>query len=150
MTDYEKEIIKSIKEMGVFRTPFKPLEVSAVVAVAIKALEQRMSQTSTPGRWGSSMTNEQHIENLKKLKSFHNGAYGESIQEAIKAMRKDIPKMAVKDFRHPRDGMGYTYHDWICPACGAFIAYEPEGEGKTLAGRCRRCGQLIGGTDDNS
>ena len=46
MTDYEKEIIKSIKEMGVLRTPFKPLEVSAVVAVAIKALEQRKT-----GRW---------------------------------------------------------------------------------------------------
>lgn len=34
------------------------------------------------------MTNEQHIENLKKLKSFHNGAYGDSIRAAIEALEQ--------------------------------------------------------------
>lgn len=35
------------------------------------------------------MTNEQHIENLKKLKSFHNGSYGADIDRAIKALEQD-------------------------------------------------------------
>ena len=35
------------------------------------------------------MTNEQHIENLKKLKSFHNGSYGASINAAIKALEHE-------------------------------------------------------------
>lgn len=35
------------------------------------------------------MTNEQHIENLKKLRSFHNGAYGESVNAAIKALEQE-------------------------------------------------------------
>ena len=34
------------------------------------------------------MTNEQHIENLKKLKSFHNGSYGADIDRAIKALKQ--------------------------------------------------------------
>ena len=35
------------------------------------------------------MTNEQHIENLKKLKSFHNGSYGADIDRAIKALEQE-------------------------------------------------------------
>ena len=35
------------------------------------------------------MTNEQHIENLKKLKSFHNGSYGESVNAGIKALEHE-------------------------------------------------------------
>ena len=34
------------------------------------------------------MTIEKHIEQLKKLKSFHNGSYGASINFAIDTMRK--------------------------------------------------------------
>ena len=34
------------------------------------------------------MTNEQHIENLKKLKSFHNGSYGADIDRAIEALEQ--------------------------------------------------------------
>ena len=32
------------------------------------------------------MTNEEHIEQLKKLRSFHNGSYGRSINKAIEAL----------------------------------------------------------------
>lgn len=35
------------------------------------------------------MTNEQHIENLKKLKSFHNGSYGAAINAAINALKHE-------------------------------------------------------------
>lgn len=35
------------------------------------------------------MTNERHIENLKKLKSFHNGSYGESVNAGIKALEHE-------------------------------------------------------------
>ena len=39
ITDQEKEIIKGIKEMGVFRTPYKASDVSSVVVKAIKTYE---------------------------------------------------------------------------------------------------------------
>ena len=35
------------------------------------------------------MTNEEHIEQLKKLRSFHNGSYGRSINKAIKALEQE-------------------------------------------------------------
>ena len=39
------------------------------------------------------MTNEEHIEQLKKLRSFHNGSYGRSINKAIEALnqQKETP-----------------------------------------------------------
>ena len=33
--------------------------------------------------------NKQHIKNLKKLKSFHNGSYGADINRAIKALEQE-------------------------------------------------------------
>lgn len=41
----------------------------------------------------------------------------------------------------PRYGMGYEYHDWICPTCGIRVAYEPDTEG--IPKRCKNCGQLF-------
>ena len=35
------------------------------------------------------MTNEEHIEQLKKLRSFHNGSYGRSINKAIDALEQE-------------------------------------------------------------
>ena len=35
------------------------------------------------------MTNEEHIEQLKKLRSFHNGSYGRSINKAIEALNEE-------------------------------------------------------------
>ena len=34
------------------------------------------------------MTREEHIEQLKKLRSFHNGSYGRSINKAIEALNQ--------------------------------------------------------------
>jgi hypothetical protein len=45
------------------------------------------------------MTNEQHIENLKKLRSFHNGAYGESVNAAIKALEEKKIKPCTEEYR---------------------------------------------------
>ena len=35
------------------------------------------------------MTNEEHIEQLKKIRSFHNGSYGRSINKAIEALKQE-------------------------------------------------------------
>ena len=35
------------------------------------------------------MTNKEHIEQLKKLRSFHNGSYGRSINKAIEALEQE-------------------------------------------------------------
>lgn len=43
------------------------------------------------------MTIEQHIENLKKLKSFHNGSYGESINAGIKALEQQNTGHWIED-----------------------------------------------------
>lgn len=66
------------------------------------------------------MTNEQHIENLKKLKSFHNGSYGADIDRAIKALEQE-PKTG--HWRH-YEGMlicsecGTEFYDDIMEYCG--------------------------------
>lgn len=53
------------------------------------------------------MSIEKHIEQLKKLKTFHNGSYGASINFAIDTMRKyqQIEKILNKDLEeyHPLD-----------------------------------------------
>ena len=41
------------------------------------------------------MTNEEHIEQLKKLRSFHNGSYGRSINKAIDALEQEPSTDAV-------------------------------------------------------
>lgn len=48
------------------------------------------------------MTREEHIEQLKKLRSFHNGSYGRSINKAIKALEQEpstdaVSRQAVKE-----------------------------------------------------
>lgn len=57
---------------------------------------------------------------------------------AVEAMKKQIPVKPVKS-KEPRYGMGYVYHDWVCPSCGEFLAPEPA---KTGSHHCR-CGQVI-------
>ena len=56
------------------------------------------------------MTIEKHIENLKKLKSFHNGSYGESINAAVKALEE--PKTG-----HWIDDVRLGYHVSVCSNC---------------------------------
>lgn len=75
--------------------------------------------------------NEQHIENLKKLKSFHNGSYGASVNAAIKALKQE-PKtghwIAVEN--EEMETIGYYCSECdlpmetenqtrFCPNCGA-------------------------------
>ena len=62
----------------------------------------------------------------------------ESFGMAIDALEKQIPVKPVKS-KEERYGMGYVYHDWICPTCGRFLAYEPE---KSGCHHCK-CGQAI-------
>ena len=61
------------------------------------------------------MTIDEHIAQLKKLKSFHNGSYGASINFAIETMRKyqkiehilkaEIPYKLVEIEKVVKDGM---------------------------------------------
>ena len=62
----------------------------------------------------------------------------EAFDMAVDAMKKQIPVKPVKS-KDPRYGMGYVYHDWVCPSCGKFLAYEPEESG---CHHCK-CGQAI-------
>ena len=41
--------------------------------------------------------NKQHIKNLKKLKSFHNGSYGADIDRAIKALEQEPKWIPVSE-----------------------------------------------------
>ena len=58
-----------------------------------------------------------------------------SYQMAINALEKQIPVKPVKS-KEERYGMGYVYHDWICPSCGRFLAPEPTQTGNH---RCYSC-----------
>ena len=84
------------------------------------------------------MTNEEHIEQLKKLRSFHNGSYGRSIYKAIEALNqqkeghwivqedntsfvKQIPRRWVEC---SVCGWSFSYdriHDKYCSKCGAHM-----------------------------
>lgn len=55
------------------------------------------------------MTNEEHIEQLKKLRSFHNGSYGRSINKAIEALKQidEIKKIISADVYIQEDVLRY-------------------------------------------
>lgn len=55
----------------------------------------------------------------------------------------DILNVAKTPFQsvEPRCGMGYEYHDWHCPNCRRFLAYEPAWD--KLPKRCPECGQKL-------
>ena len=57
------------------------------------------------------MTREEHIEQLKKLRSFHNGSYGRSINKAIEALEQE-PKI-------PCDLCQYQGEVCMCEYCSA-------------------------------
>ena len=61
------------------------------------------------------MTNEEHIEQLKKLKSFHNGSYGRSINKAIDALEQE-----------PKTGHWIrikAYEKWECSECNTVFRF---------------------------
>ena len=61
-----------------------------------------------------------------------------AVEIAVDAMKKQIPMKPVKS-KKERCGMGYVYHDWVCPSCGRFLAPEPTQTGNH---HCK-CGQAI-------
>lgn len=79
-----------------------------------------------------------YTEKIFKLKDEHK----EALKIALEAMEKQIPMEPVKS-KMPRYGMGYVYHDWECPSCGSFIAFEPDVRGLQKKYRCDRCGQRL-------
>ena len=73
------------------------------------------------------MTNEEHIEQLKKLRSFHNGSYGRSINKAIEVLKQE-PKTGHWKRIGKRGEYAYIcsqcnhesiYNGNFCPNCGA-------------------------------
>ena len=61
------------------------------------------------------MTNEEHIEQLKKLRSFHNGSYGRSINKAIEVLeeQKESVWVSIDEELH---------EDYECRNCGYKIS----------------------------
>lgn len=85
------------------------------------------------------MTYEEAKEHLKKLKSFHNGAYA-AVKMAITAIDKQIPKK-------PNSGTDRTWgtpaKEAICPACDYALGHwEFIGGGEKIT-YCEHCGQAI-------
>lgn len=68
------------------------------------------------------------------------------IEEDKKGIEEEMPKLPSQPEELHRCGMGEFYHDYGCPTCGYFLAYEPAGEvlirDKEIT-RCQHCGQLI-------
>ena len=87
------------------------------------------------------------IENLKKLKSFHNGSYGADIDKAIKALEQEsktghwIVEVWNNKEHHIcsvcQKVVDYEpcYH--YCPYCGAKLEEEREDKGMYIA--CKKC-----------
>jgi len=73
------------------------------------------------------MTNEQHIENLKKLRSFHNGSYGESVNAAIKALEQEPSAqpeiIRCKDCKYWREHKYAKETKRYIPFCGFNAIY---------------------------
>ena len=55
-------------------------------------------------------------------------------------IQKETPTEPIQS-KAPRYGIGTVYHDWICPTCEWFLAYEPDI--RNIPKRCPCCGQLL-------
>lgn len=76
------------------------------------------------------MTYEEATENLKKLRSFHNGSYGAAVKMAITAIDKQIPKTPLDIRACPNEARFAN-----CPVCGQVVdEWSPY---------CDQCGQAI-------
>lgn len=67
----------------------------------------------------------------------------EAIKIALDVLSKQIPMLPVQPKECVRYGHGYDYHDYYCPSCGGFLAFEPEGDRLSGQSRCPYCGQII-------
>ena len=67
----------------------------------------------------------------------------ELVDIAINALKKQVPMLPVQPKECVRYGHGYDYHDYYCPSCGGFLAFEPEGDRLSGQSRCPYCGQII-------
>lgn len=87
---------------------------------------------------------EQVLKNLNTLLEEDicktNAEYYSSVIYAITAVSREFAKKPIKDERI-RSGMGYEYHDWICPTCKSFLAYEPAFS--KIKEICPHCGQRL-------
>ncbi len=80
----------------------------------------------------------------KNLINVNNGTeQDEAINIALKALASRVPLPPIQQVGKIRYGMGYAYHDWYCPTCGCFLAYEPEGYSKQGESNCKKCQQRI-------
>lgn len=90
------------------------------------------------------MVKEHVLKNLEELlkEDFikHDAKYYSTILYAITAVSREFAKKPIKD-EHIRSGMGYEYHDWICPTCKSFLAYEPAFS--KIKEICPKCGQRL-------
>lgn len=100
------------------------------------------------------MTNKEATKCLECIRHYMEGeecwtdAEFESMDMAIKAIEKDIPKTPTRPYI--RYGMGYEYYDYYCPSCDTMLCFEPEGMRMKGVTRCRRCGQLINWEKDQN
>lgn len=89
-------------------------------------------------------TTKEAIENLKKLKSFHNGSYGSSIRMAIEALEKQVPK-PIYELKETRLSLNVRYDKFRCSVCGFIKEFT---DGHTAQYKyCPQCGQAIDWSD---
>ena len=91
------------------------------------------------------MNIQEDIENLKKLRGFHNGSYGQSIKDAIEALEflEFAENELLKSEKHPAywieeydcEGKVTTY---TCDSCGFDDGWKDYKW-------CPICGKIIGG-----
>ena len=102
------------------------------------------------------MKPEEAIKRIDRHIAVHrlNEPYAIHILEALlmakDALEKQIPKKPIHS-KKPRYGMGETYFDYVCPTCGHFVCYEPQGDVFFAQARgtnvCVRCLQRFDWTE---
>lgn len=74
--------------------------------------------------------NKQHIKNLKKLKSFHNGSYGADIDRSIKALEQEdiLDKIRAEINEEYRVESEHPYGQGLRRALQIIDKYKAESE----------------------
>lgn len=94
------------------------------------------------------MTREELLQEIKALIHDYPCNYPSEVRSCLKDCREYLEKEQDRDLEtepikdtYARSGMGYEYHDWLCPNCRRFVAFEPNIVG--IPRRCQNCGQLL-------